>query len=210
MADTVKFLYRQFFLIPTFTSPKSVSLQGKTALVTGSNIGLGLECARQLLSLHLSRLVLDVRSLKKSEDARTELAKDAPWATIEVWHLDMSDYASVRAFAEKCKGLEKGGAGIDYSVLNVEILKVNMEINALTGYEEVLQVNYLSTALLALLLLPSLANRTSKNQSAKPGTLTIVGSETAEWAKFPEQHSPHGSILAAFNDPKNFDLQDRY
>ena len=213
MSDTLKFLYRQFFLIPPLTSPHQVNLQGQTGLVTGANIGLGLECSRQLLSLHISRLILAVRSLSKGEAARKELAASAPWATIEVWHLDMSSYASVQAFAARCNALPQK---INFAVLNAGILKVNMEINPTTNHEKVLQVNYLSTALLAFLLLPALAKKPKKSAITSasttgeqhPGTLTIVGSETAEWAKFPEQHAT--PILREFNNPALFDLQERY
>ncbi|KAL9594848.1 MAG: hypothetical protein Q9179_005217 [Wetmoreana sp. 5 TL-2023] len=202
MSDTLKFLYRQFFITPTATLPGQYDLQGQVGIVTGSNIGLGLEASRQLLSLRISRLILAVRDVAKGENAHRELAHAAPWAIIEVWHLNMSSYGSVQEFARRCSALPK----LDFAVLNAGVLKVKMEINQDTGREEVLQVNYLSTTLLAILLLPILAGkRTSK---AKPGKLTIVGSETAEWAQFREKDC--NPILAAFNDPRYFDLQDRY
>ncbi|KAL8636359.1 MAG: hypothetical protein Q9228_006238 [Teloschistes exilis] len=201
MSDTLRFLYRQFFLTPSATDPHQHSLEGRTGIVTGSNIGLGLEASRQLLSLRISRLILAVRDLSKGEKARRELARAAPWAIIEVWQLDLSSYASVQAFARRCDTLPK----VDLAILNAGILKVEMQINQSTGHEEVLQVNYLSTALLAILLLPILAKSSEKS---KAGRLTIVGSETAEWAKFQERTSK--PILAAFNEPRYFDLQDRY
>ena len=201
MSDTLKFLYRQLFLTPPATSLRHHNLQGQTGLVTGSNIGLGLEASRQLLSLRIGRIILAVRDLTKGENARQELAHAAPWAIIEVWHLDMSSYTSIQAFAQKCSTLSR----IDFAILNAGILKVEMEINNSTGHEEVVQVNYLSTAFLALLLLPILAAKTPK---AKPGKLTIVGSETAEWAKFNERVCT--PILPAFDESKFFDLQDRY
>ena len=201
MSDTLKFLYRQFFVIPPKASPQKNSLRGQTGIVTGSNIGLGLEASRQLLELGLSHLILAVRDRTKGANARAQLAQGAPQAKIEVWDLNLSNYASISAFTQKCATLSR----LDFAILNAGILKTSMEINQSTGHEEVLQVNYLSTALLALQLLPILKN---KSTGSKPSTLTMVGSETAEWAAFKEKDET--PILAAFNDPKYFDLQDRY
>ncbi|KAH0371406.1 hypothetical protein KCU65_g1864, partial [Aureobasidium melanogenum] len=53
-ASTRQYLYRQFFVTPPLVSPQEVDLMGKTAIITGSNVGLGLECARQLLDLKLT------------------------------------------------------------------------------------------------------------------------------------------------------------
>ena len=114
----------------------------------------------------------------------------------------MKSYDSVTTFTQRCAGLPR----LDFAILNAGIFKVNQEIVKPTGHEEVLQVNYLSTALLALQLLPIMDK---KNVSgSRPGTITIVGSETAEWAAFKEQ--TQNPIFPAFNDPKYFDMQDRY
>lgn len=56
MSETLKFLCRQFFFTPTKVNPQKSNLCGQTGIVTGSNIGLGLEASRQLLELGLSRV----------------------------------------------------------------------------------------------------------------------------------------------------------
>lgn len=56
MSETLKFLCRQFYLTPTKVNPQKSNLCGQTGIVTGSNIGLGLEASRQLLELGLSRV----------------------------------------------------------------------------------------------------------------------------------------------------------
>lgn len=86
-----------------------------------------------------------------------------------------------------------------------EVFKTTLELNATTGHEETLQVNYLSTALLTILMLPILKE---KDTPQKPGRITIVDSETAAWSKFKEQDS--FEILTVFNNPKLFDMQDQY
>ena len=202
MSETLKFLYRQFFITPPKANPQVISLRGQIGIVTGANVGLGLEASRQLLELGLSHLVLAVRSKSKGDDARIALSRQAPGARIEVWELDLNNYNSVTAFTQRCAGLPR----LDFAILNAGVFKICQEISTHTGHEEVLQVNYLSTALLALQLLPIMDK---KNVSrSRPGTITIVGSETADWAAFKEQtESP---LLPAFNDPKYFDMQDRY
>lgn len=85
-----------------------VDLKGKATIVTGSNTGIGYECAAQLLNLRLSTLILAVRDEAKREAGRKRLlsiakAKDA--AIIEVWKLDLLYHDSVAAFAQRASGL---------------------------------------------------------------------------------------------------------
>ena len=201
-ASQLHFLYRQFAVTPPAASPLAIQLQGQTGIVTGSNVGLGLEASRQLLGLGLSHLILAVRDEKKGAAARDDLAKGAPGANIEVWKLDMSSYDSVTGFAQRCSTLSR----LDFVILNAGVFKMKLEINQSTGHDEVVQVNYLSTALLTILLLPVLAEK--KEKTPKPSRIVIVSSETAAWCSFKEQDSD--PILSAFNKPKFFDMQDRY
>lgn len=195
------FFYRQFFVIPKAADPQQIKLNGQTGVVTGSNVGLGLEASRQLLGLGLSHLILAVRDDKKGKAAKDELAKAAPNAKIEVWKLDMSVYESITSFAQRCNSL----ARLDFVILNAGVFKLKQEINENTGHDEVIQVNYLSTALLAILLIPVLSE---KKIASRSGRLVIVSSETAAWCKFKEQNADR--ILPAFDDPKGYDMQERY
>ncbi|KAG9851585.1 NAD(P)-binding protein, partial [Aureobasidium melanogenum] len=206
-ASTRQYLYRQFFVTPPIVSPHEVDLTGKTAIVTGSNIGLGLECARQLLDLKLGRLILAVRSEARGEKARSDLLAGRSLApsAIEVWKLDLSEYDSITEFAERAQTLEH----LDIVVMNAGLYKVEKTFNKFTGFEEDVQVNYVSTALLTILLLPVLK---AKRSGAAPARLTIVSSDTAGWAKFQERTA--NPILSAFKDtpaaPPGWNMQERY
>ncbi|KAG9570318.1 NAD(P)-binding protein, partial [Aureobasidium melanogenum] len=206
-ASTRQYLYRQFFVTPPLVSPQQVDLTGKTAIVTGSNIGLGLECARQLLDLKLSKLILAVRSEAKGQKARADLLSGCTLApsAIEIWNLDLSEYDSITKFAERAQGLDH----LDIVVMNAGLYKVEQAFNSSTGFEEDIQVNYISTALLTILLLPILRN---KRSGLDPGRLTIVSSDTAGWAKFKERNSD--PILSAFKKtpaaPASWNMQERY
>jgi len=74
-----------------------------------------------------------------------------------------------------------------------------------TGHEETMQVNFLSTMYLSVLLLPILKARASPS---KPGRLTIVNSGTSMYCELPEAKSD--SLLAALDEESNYDGMDRY
>ncbi|PWY73217.1 retinol dehydrogenase 12 [Aspergillus sclerotioniger CBS 115572] len=197
------FFKRQLFGEPPVVSPTDVDLSGKTAIVTGSNTGLGFECSKQLLDLGLSRLIIAVRSEAKGEEAKKELlaGRRSGKAIIEVWKLDLSRYDSVLAFVERTKSLDR----LDIVVNNAGVSKRIFEIIKSTGHEETVQVNHLSNALLTILLIPVLKE---KNSPEHPGHLTVVSSDTPAWAKFKEKNFT--PLMSAFDKRENFDDQDRY
>lgn len=73
-------------------------LQGKIAVVTGANGGIGLEIARSLAQRGAT-VVMACRDLKKAESARQDIAAAATGAAPEVVALDLSRQASVREAA---------------------------------------------------------------------------------------------------------------
>ena len=180
--------------------PKSINLSDKIAIITGGNTGLGLESGRQLLSLKLSHLIIAVRSVEKGDKAAAQLRSEFPNATIEVYCLDMSSYESIQAFVERVKTHH---SRLDIAILNAGVIKYKFGLVPSTGHEETMQVNYLSTALLCILLLPLLRK---KSPAAAPGRLTIINSGLAYTTKIPETKA----VLPSFDDPKNFDSQSYY
>ncbi|KAK5695169.1 hypothetical protein LTR97_008675 [Elasticomyces elasticus] len=172
-----RFLEMQFRVKPK-RPPQSLSFAGRTVVITGGYIGIGLACASEMLDHDLDHLIIAVRSVKKGELAATSLRQTHRNARIEVWQLDMLDYSSVQAFARRCATL----AHLDIAILNAGVSGTpKFNINPSTGHEETIQVNFLSTALLGTLLLPFLA-RSSKN--GEPGRLTAVVSATAFTSPF--------------------------
>ncbi|KAK2603994.1 hypothetical protein QQS21_003830 [Conoideocrella luteorostrata] len=172
-----------------------VSLAGKTAIVTGSNTGVGLEVGRQFLDLGLSKLILAVRNEEKGQVASANLSKGRDGkATIEVWKLDLASYDSIVAFAERAATLER----MDIAVMNAGLVMTKAELNKSTGHDETIQVNYLSTALLTTLLLP-VAKAKRSAQGDEPSRITVTSSDVAAWTSFKEKHSD--PLLPAFNKP---------
>lgn len=193
------FFKNQFSTKP-IRPPKDTNLGGKVGIVTGANQGLGLEASDQLLASRLSRLIIAVRSLAKGKVAADALRAKYPKATVDVFQLDMTSYTSIRAFVAEVERLER----LDIAILNAGVRKIKPELVPGTGHEETIQINYLSTSLLAILLLPILKQKSADG----PGRLTIVGSGLAFQAKFRNRTAV--PLLASFDDPKGFDAVDRY
>ncbi|KAF2629266.1 retinol dehydrogenase 12 [Macroventuria anomochaeta] len=188
-----------------FTSvPKPTdSYAGKTVIVTGSNIGLGLEAARHFTRLSAAKVILAVRSINKGEEAKRDIEKTTGVKNVvEVWQLDMSSYQSVLDFVTRAeKELER----LDIALLNAGISAGKFEI--FEKDESTITVNVVSTFLLAFALLPKL-KATSVKFNTRPN-LTITASEVHFATQFKEKDVPEGQIFAKLNEPTN-DMQERY
>ncbi|KAI1771130.1 NAD(P)-binding protein [Hypoxylon cercidicola] len=197
------FFHNQFRATPQWPAPNT-SLSGKTAIITGANTGLGYEAALQLLGLNLSRMILAVRSLHKGEAAASQLRQLYPKADVEVWQLDMSSYDSIQTFARR---VESQPWRVDITILNAGVMSLDYNVVKSTGHEETVQVNYLSTTLLAVLLLPILKARRPPGDS-DPARLTIASAALTLAAKFP--HGDADPLLPAFDDPAAYDPREQY
>ncbi|MCJ1431346.1 hypothetical protein MMC27_000697 [Xylographa pallens] len=182
--------------------PGNTDLSDKTAIVTGSNVGLGYEAAIQLLGLKLSHLILAVRSLDKGETAAATMRQRYPTAQIEVWLLDLCSYESVQTFA---KQVDLKLKRIDIVILNAGRFRMTYGKCDSTGHEESFQVNYLSTILLTVLLLPILKAKGLPNQ---PAHLTISSAALTLITKFVQKDK--NPLFPALDNPTNFDRDDAY
>ncbi|KAG8164066.1 hypothetical protein KVR01_005984 [Diaporthe batatas] len=203
-----QWLRRQLFEHPRPVT--GVDLAGKTVIVTGANQGIGFEIASQLLVLNVGKLIIAARDVAKGQEAADKLAaqhkgKGGNNSAVEVWPLDLLNYDSVTAFAARAGQLEH----LDIAILNAGIYRIKMTINPSTGNEEDIQTNFLSTFLLAILLLPTL--QAKKRSPTEPGRLTIVSSDTAGMTHFVERDAD--PLLAALKDTSGkwkWDMQERY
>lgn len=171
-ASQLHFYYRQLFITPPLVSRRDADLSGKTAIVTGANTGLGLEIARQLLDLGC-KVILAVRDEIKGERARQELinGRDLESEFVEVWKLDMLSYESILSFTKRAETLPR----LDIAILNAGVQKATEEFTS-NGFEEGFQVNFLSTMLLAILLLPIIKR---KGTGGGPGRICVLSSGMA-------------------------------
>jgi retinol dehydrogenase 12 len=206
LISTLRFFHGQLFQTPPLPT---TDLTGRTIIVTGANTGLGFECAKYLVRLNVSRLILACRNLEKGEAASKILLASKPTNTtarlnIEVWLLDMSSYASVLAFGDRC---QSSLSRLDAVVENAGIA-MNEYILA-EDNESTITVNVISTFLLALLVLPKL--RESAAQFGMMGRLVIVGSAVHIWANDKDlEVLPGQTILGKLSDRRTANMKDRY
>lgn len=141
-------------------------LNGKLAVVTGANRGLGLEIAAGLAGAG-AQVILACRDPGKAEPARQAILQRAPKAQTEAMTLDLADFSSVRRFAEEFRGRFPR---LDILVNNASAILVPLSKTA-DGFEMHIGVNHFGTFALTGLLLESLR--------AAPGARIVNTSSTA-------------------------------
>lgn len=201
----LRFLHSQFFVTPTYPTTRC---DGKTVVVTGSNVGLGKEAARHFTRLGAKHVILAVRSLSKGEAAKEDIESSTGRKdVVRVMQLDMASHASVLEFASQ---LSAQFERIDIAILNAGVARSGWE--TFENDESTIAVNVVSTFLLYYALLPKLI-ASSKKFNIVP-TLTVVSSEVHEWAAFTERQAPEGQIFARLNERyvngKEVDYAERY
>ena len=143
-----------------------VDLRGKTAIVTGGASGIGVETARALAAAG-ARLVLPVRSRAKAEAVAAELRATTGNLAIEVADMDLEDFASVRAFADR---FVHSGATLDILINNAGIM-ASPERRIAGGLESQFGTNHLGHMLLTCRLAPALL----RAAPARVVALTSIG-----------------------------------
>ncbi|XP_024874335.1 retinol dehydrogenase 11-like isoform X1 [Temnothorax curvispinosus] len=157
-----------------------VRLDGKIAIITGANTGIGRETARDFYRRG-ARVILACRNVEKAnaaiEDIKRNPFPSAPSKLLEgknklgnlaIYQLDLSSFKSVRKCA---KMLLREESAIHILVNNAGMMFTPYEITE-DGFEIQLQSNYLGHFLLTLLLLP-------KMQSSGPGCRIVNVSSLA-------------------------------
>jgi NAD(P)-dependent dehydrogenase (short-subunit alcohol dehydrogenase family) len=122
------------------------SLDGRTAVVTGANSGLGLATARELARAG-ARVVLAVRDTARGDKAAASIDGQT-----EVRELDLADLASVNKFAGGVEG------DIDLLINNAGVMAVPQSETA-DGFEMQIGTNHLGHFALTNLLLPQVRGR---------------------------------------------------
>lgn len=195
------FLYTQLFVTPKLDT--NLSFAGQTVIVTGSNVGLGFHAAQQIAQRGAAKVILAVRTISKGEAAAQKIRDSLPKSSsnnteVEVWQLDLSSYQSVKDFAARASKLDR----LDVFLENAGVVKFKFELEE--ENESTINTNVISTALLALLLLPKL-RETAEKFGVTPH-LSIVSSEVAYWTPFEE--SKGDDIFEKLNDPQS-NMMDR-
>lgn len=178
MSSPQKYIYSQLIFTPPY--PKQ-TYTGQTIIVTGSNVGLGLEAARHFVRLDAKKVILAVRTLEKGEAAKESILKSEkkPAGVVEVWGLDLSSYQSSKDFAKRAQALDR----LDILVENAGIVTEEWKITE--DNESTITTNVVSPVLHALLLLPKL-RETAVKFNTMPRVVFVTS--FVHWlTKFPEQ-----------------------
>ena len=149
-------------------------LNGRTAVVTGANSGIGRETARGLAGLG-ARVVLACRNMDRAREAAADIKSTVPGAELEPLHLDLADLDSVAAFAEAFAagpeapqsggpspeasggtGRAAGARALDVVVNNAGVMALPERRETRQGFEMQLGVNALGHFALVARLLPHL------------------------------------------------------
>lgn len=134
-----------------FSVAKTPSLKGKTALVTGGNIGLGLETVKALASKGAD-VLLAARNEEKGNRAVAEVRNLYPDASVNLLQLDLASQKGIKAAAEV---VSKKFSKLDILVNNAGIMAMP-EAKTEDGYESQFGVNHLGHWSLTALLMDSL------------------------------------------------------
>ncbi|MCJ1416855.1 hypothetical protein MMC32_003194 [Xylographa parallela] len=175
----------------------------KTVLLTGGTAGLGLEAAVKYLALGASTLIIGARNPTKAQAAKATIeARSQRPGAVQIWPLDMDSFASVKAFADRAsRELDR----LDVALLNAGLVMRKYMLSE-EGWEEVLQVNALSTVLLGLLLLPKLK---ASGTETEPAHLAITSSALHKDATR-KMMDVEGSLLKHLNAKEEFSQDRQY
>jgi NAD(P)-dependent dehydrogenase (short-subunit alcohol dehydrogenase family) len=139
-------------------------MKGKTCLVTGANVGIGLETARGLAAMGAT-VVLACRSLEKGISAQKDIVTTTGNANVHLLQLDLSSLSDVRRFAATFLAQFPR---LDVLVNNAGVFYAEFQKTD-DGIERQFAVNHVGPFLLTHLLLPALV-------AAAPSRIVMVSS----------------------------------
>ncbi|RDW59111.1 hypothetical protein BP5796_12035 [Coleophoma crateriformis] len=135
----------------SFDSAKDIpSLQGKTILITGGNLGLGKQTALDLAKHNPSELWIAARNLQAGNATVEEIKKASPGVPVHFLRLDLASFKSVKEAAKTFLGAV---SRLDIFYMNAGIMG-GPHVTTEDGYERQFGTNHMGHALLFKLLRP--------------------------------------------------------
>jgi NAD(P)-dependent dehydrogenase (short-subunit alcohol dehydrogenase family) len=141
-----------------WTKDNIPDLQGKTAIVTGANSGLGFEDTKALAAKG-AHVVMACRNLEKAEAAADTIQREIPGASLKVQLLDLASLESIRDFARE---FNNHYDRLEILINNAGLMAIPQRKTA-DGFEMQFGTNHLGHfALTGLLLVKLLAAETAR------------------------------------------------
>ncbi len=134
---------------------------GRRAIVTGGNIGIGYDAALEL-ARHGAAVVLASRTQSKADAAAIALRQQVPGATVEVSLLDLASLTSIRAFAARELARPEP---LDLLINNAGVYAPPKRLTTADGLELQFGTNVVGHFALTGLLLPKLQQRAEQVQT---------------------------------------------
>jgi NAD(P)-dependent dehydrogenase (short-subunit alcohol dehydrogenase family) len=140
-------------------------LKGKVIIVTGANIGIGYETAKEVARKG-AQTILACRSMEKAQTALDQIRGEIPDVTTEIMQLDLASQKSVHNFAKNFKAKYNH---LDILINNAGISRAPYEVTE-DGFEKHFGVNHLGHFALTGLLIDLLL-KTSESRVVIVGSL---------------------------------------
>src|SRR5450755_3596030 len=166
-----------------WTAADLPSQQGKLAVVTGANSGIGWHTALELARAGCE-VILAVRTEAKGLDAVKRIERELPQAKVRAELLDLASLRSVRAFSEKVSSEPK----LDLLVNNAGVMSVPRRQTTEDGFELQFGTNFLGPFALTGLLMPALRRAsapriTTVSSGAANMGLKRINFEDLQWER---------------------------
>jgi NAD(P)-dependent dehydrogenase (short-subunit alcohol dehydrogenase family) len=145
--------------------------EGRVALVTGANSGIGFQVAR-MLALKGASVIISCRNHAKGECARKRILVEAPCANVSIRIVDLADLESVAKFAD---GITKDHDRLDLLINNAGVMVPPLSRTS-QGFELQLGTNHLGHFALTGRLMPLL-------QNTRNSRVTVVSSAGANFGQ---------------------------
>jgi NAD(P)-dependent dehydrogenase (short-subunit alcohol dehydrogenase family) len=157
---------------------------GKLAVVTGANSGIGWHTALELARAG-SEVILTARSESKGRDAVDRIRRQLPQAKVRAEILDLASLASVHSFAAKINTEPK----LDLLINNAGVMKVPRRQLTEDGFERQFGTNFLGHFALTGLLLPVLLRASAPRVTTISSIAATMGLKRINFDDLQWQHS---------------------
>ncbi|HXQ58102.1 MAG TPA: SDR family NAD(P)-dependent oxidoreductase [Actinomycetes bacterium] len=185
-----------------WTSDDVPGQQGRLAVVTGANTGLGFETA-QVLAARGASAVLAVRDIEKGKRAAARIAGTAPGADVLVSPLDLTSLDSIRAAADQLRARHPA---IDLLINNAGVLFTPKQTTG-DGFELQFGSNHLGHFALTGLLLEQML----PVPGSRVVTVSSLGHRIQARVNFDDLQSERSySRVAAYSQSKLANLMFTY